>query len=58
MNRPEDARALENLDKEESQLAADRHSALAQEQAADRALDTQLQRVDLPAVPTSGASAR
>ena len=53
MNHPEDAGALKNLDKEESQLAADRHSALAQEQAADRALDTQLQRVDLPAVRTS-----
>ena len=58
MNHPEDAGALEDLDKEESQLAADRHSALEQEQAADRVLDTQLQRVDLPAVPTSGAGAR
>ncbi len=58
MNHPEDAGALEDLDKQESQRAADRRSALEQEQAADRVLDTQLQRVDLPAVPTSGAGAR
>ena len=58
MSRADDATALQNLSKEESQLAADRRSALAQEQAADRVLDTQLQPVDLPVVPTSDSGAR
>ena len=56
MNDPGNQSALQSLSKAESQLAADRSSALAQEQAADRALDTRLPLVDLPAVggPSSG----
>jgi len=45
---------LHNLSKEEAQLAADRQTAISQEDAADRALDTHLQPVDLPAI--SGTS--
>jgi hypothetical protein len=58
MSHGDDATALQNLGKEESQLAADRRSALAQEQAADRILDTQLQTVDLPMVATADRGAR
>jgi hypothetical protein len=57
MSHPEDAAVLQNLGKEESQLAADRRSAVAQEQAADRLLGTQLPLVDLPVVPTSASAA-
>ena len=53
---PGNAAALHSLAKEEGQLAADRATALAQEEAADHTLDTHLQPVDLPAVsgPTTG----
>ena len=54
MNNPNDAAVLRNLSKEEAQLAADRRTAISEEDAADRALDTRLQTVDLPVV--SGAS--
>ena len=57
MSHGDDATVLQNLGKEESQLAADRHSALTQEQAADRILDTQLQTVDLPMVATADRGA-
>ena len=50
MNDPNDASALHNLSTEEAQLATDRRSAIAEEDAADRALDTHLQPVDLPAI--------
>ena len=40
-----------------AQLAADRRTALAQEQAADRALDTHLPPVDLPSWPRRAAPA-
>ncbi len=50
MDQPHDAAARHDLAREESRLAADRQRALAQEQGADRALDTQLQPVDLPEV--------
>jgi len=53
MHDPNDASVLRNLSKEEAQLAADRKTADSEEGAADRALDTHLQPVDLPAV--SGA---
>jgi hypothetical protein len=46
---------LHNLSKEEAQLATDRRTAIAQEDAADRNLGTRLPRVDLPQI--SGASA-
>jgi hypothetical protein len=55
MGDPGNVSALHNLTKEEAQLAADRRTAIAQENAADRNLDTHLQRVDLPQI--SGASA-
>ncbi len=41
---------VHNLAKEEGQLAADRATALSQEEAADHTLDTRLQPVDLPVV--------
>jgi hypothetical protein len=50
MDHPGDKAALRNLVKEQSQLAADRRTALTQERAADTALDTQLQVVHLPAM--------
>ncbi len=50
MGDPGNAAALHSLTKEEGQLAADRATALAQEEAADHTLDTHLQTVDLPAV--------
>ncbi len=50
---PHDHAAASNLSKEEAQLASDRHTALAEENAADRDLDTQLQPVDLPSVATT-----
>ena len=50
MNDPGNAAALRSLSTAESQLAADRGTALAHEEAADRALDTHLPPVDLPVV--------
>ncbi len=50
MDHPRDRAVLRNLAREQSQLAADRRTALAQEHAADTALDTELQPVRLPAV--------
>ena len=56
MNDPGDASVRNNLSKEESRLKADRRTALLQEDAANRDLDTRLPSVDLPAVSgtTSG----
>ena len=48
------AAVLHNLSKEEAQLATDRRTAIAQENAADRNLGTDLPRVDLPQI--SGAN--
>jgi hypothetical protein len=56
MNDPNDADVLRNLAKEESVLASDRRTAVAQENAADRDLDTHLQPVDLPPVPATVTS--
>ena len=53
MNDPGKQSALHNLATAESQLATDRGTALAQEKAADRALDTRLPPVDLPVVVKS-----
>ena len=50
MDQPDDRAVIRNLLKEQTQLAADRRTALAQEHAADTVLDTELQPVDLPAV--------
>lgn len=57
MNDPTNAPALRDLAKEEAQLAADRHTAISQEDAADKALDTRLPPVDLPVVSGSGSGA-
>jgi hypothetical protein len=56
MNDPNDAAVVRDLSKEESVLASDRRTALAQENAADRDLDTHLQPVDLPPVPATVTS--
>jgi hypothetical protein len=56
MNDPNNSAALRNLSKEEGVLASDRRTALAQENAADRSLNTHLQPVDLPPVPATTAS--
>ena len=53
LGNPHDVAATSNLSKEEAQLAADRRTALAQEDAADRDLNTRLQPVDLPSVATA-----
>jgi hypothetical protein len=50
MDHPHNGAKLRDLVKEQSQLAADRRTALAQEHAAETALDTQLQPVHLPAM--------
>ena len=50
MNDPGDGPALRSLATERARLAADRASAVADEQAADQALDTRLPPVDLPTV--------
>lgn len=50
MSDPGNTGVLHNLAKEEAQLAADRATALSEEDAADRTLDAHLQPVDLPAV--------
>jgi hypothetical protein len=56
MNDPTDAVALSSLSAEERQLAADRRTAISQEDAADRTLDTRLPPPDMPALaqPASG----
>ncbi len=55
MNDPANAAALRNLSTEEAQLAIDRRSAISEEGAADRVLDTHLPPVDLPAITRTGA---
>ena len=55
MNNPNNAGVRHNLSTEEAQLAVDRRTAMAEEAAADRDLDTHLQPVDLPVVTTSSA---
>jgi hypothetical protein len=55
MNDPGNAAALHTLSAAESQLAVDRGSALAHEEAADRALDIHLPPVDLPAIARSSS---
>jgi len=56
MNHPKSTVLLHDLGKEEALLTTDRRTALAQEQAADRSLDTQLQPVDLPVVALSSGT--
>jgi hypothetical protein len=56
MNDSNDAAVVRNLSQEEAQLASDRRSAVAEENAADRDLDTHLQPVDLPPVPARASS--
>ena len=55
MNDPNNARVRRNLLHEEGQMTTDRRSALADESAADRELNTHLQPVDLPALSASAA---
>lgn len=50
LGNPNDTAAVRNLSKEEHLLASDRRTALAEENAADRDLDTRLQPVDLPSI--------
>jgi hypothetical protein len=50
MEHPGERATLQNLAKEQPQLAADRRTALAQEHAADTVLDTELQPVRMPAI--------
>jgi hypothetical protein len=57
MNDPQDSAVAQNLSKEENQLASDRRTALAEENAADRDLETRLQPVDLPSVRTPATTA-
>jgi len=56
MNSPNDAALIRDLSTQESVLASDRRTALAQESAADRDLDTHLQPVDLPPVSATATS--
>jgi hypothetical protein len=56
MNNQNDASALRSLSTAETQLAADRRSAVAQEQAADGDLDTHLAPVNLPSIARTGTS--
>ena len=56
MTRPGDTALVRDLAKEETQLATDRRSALADEDAANRDLDTHLQPVNLPPVPATATS--
>lgn len=56
MNRPRNAATVRDLAKAETQLASDRRTAVAAEKAADRALGTHLQPVDLPLVPATVTS--
>jgi hypothetical protein len=53
MNNPGDTSVKRDLSKEETELARDRRTALNQEHAADRDLDTHLQGVDLPSMASS-----
>jgi hypothetical protein len=55
MGDPTDSSVQQNLAKEEAQLAADRHTAIGQESAADRSLATRLPPVDLPPVSRSSS---
>ncbi len=50
VDHPGDQAVLRNLVKEQTRLATDRRTALAQENAANTTLDTELQPVDLPAI--------
>ncbi len=50
MNSSSNVPALHSLSTEEARLATDRRSAISQEEAANRALDTHLPPVDLPAI--------
>lgn len=54
MNDPRSVAAQRNLNTAESQLARDRRTALAAEEAADHDLATHLARVDLPVEPSRG----
>ncbi len=56
MNNPSDTATLDNLAHEESSLASDRRAAIAEEDAADRILDTHLPRADLPSLPGPASS--
>jgi hypothetical protein len=56
MNQPNDAAKVRDLSREEAQLASDRRNAVAEENAADRDLDTHLQPVNLPPVPAAATS--
>jgi hypothetical protein len=56
MNDPGDKAVLRNLNKEETVLAADRHTAVAEERAADTDLDTHLQPVKLPSNLPDGSN--
>ena len=56
LNNPQNAAVASNLTKAEGLMASDRRTALAEENAADRDLDTRLQPVDLPAVSTTTAT--
>ena len=51
MNDPTDVSSLRDLSVEERQLAADRRTANAQEDAANRILDTRLPAPDMPVLP-------
>jgi len=50
---PNDTSARADLTKSEASLDTDRAQAIAQERAADRALQTRLQPVDTPGVASS-----
>ena len=56
MSSPNDPSARADLAKSEASLAADRAQAMAQEEAADRALDTRLQPVDTPGIALSSGA--
>jgi hypothetical protein len=51
MSDPGDAAARRSLSAEEARLASDRRSAIADENAADRALDARLPAPDMPSLP-------
>ncbi|HSZ37187.1 MAG TPA: hypothetical protein VK773_08855 [Acidimicrobiales bacterium] len=53
---PKDTAAARNLSKEEGLLASDRRTALAEENAADRDLETRLPSVDLPSLSPTTSS--
>jgi hypothetical protein len=56
MNHPGDAATRRDLARAETEMASDRRTAVAEENAADRDLDTRLQPVDLPPVPATVTS--